>query len=395
MRISGAGCCLIDYLYREVAVTGPAFSRYRTKVPGDGGIIPGGLVFAGDLERFSGEEFSKIARELTGDRLPDTVNLGGPAIVALVNAAQILEGSGVETSFYGSIGDDPAGEDIRRFVGDTPVRACFRVVKGLPTASTMVLADPQANGGKGERSFINTIGAAAGFSGEDLPEEFYTSDIAVLGGTALVPSLHDGLGPVLERAAEEGARTIVGTVYDFRSQKLHPESRWPLGGEEAYRRMDLLVSDAEEALRLTGEATLTAAAGRFIEWGVGALVITHGAKEFLLWSGGRFYAEAALRGYPVSALVDERLAADPGLKGDTTGCGDNFLGGLIASTAMQMNGGGGRAPDLVEAASWAAASGGFACFYRGGTYHQSKPGEKRELLLPIVEAYRRQTGTRG
>jgi hypothetical protein len=60
---------------------------------------------------------------------------------------------------------------------------------------------------------------------------------------------------------------------------------------------------------------------------------------------------------------------------------------------MQMFGTAGKsAPDLKEAAAWAAASGGFACFYRGGTYHETAAGEKRAKLEPLVEAYRRQIG---
>jgi sugar/nucleoside kinase (ribokinase family) len=393
MRISAAGCCLIDYLYREVPYTGDAFKSCLSRNPGDGGIIEGGLVFAEDLERFSGKSFSAVCRELVGDVLPDTVNLGGPAIVAAVNAAQILEGSGVECTFYGAIGDDGVGEDIISFVGKTPVVPEFRIVEGISSSSTMVLADPEAHGGKGERSFINTIGAAGFFAGEHLPDSFFASDIVLIGGTGLVPALHDDLGTVLPRAKAGGAVTIVGTVYDFRNQKLRPDERWPLGGEEAYANMDLLVTDAEEALRLTGASTLKGAAEQFMTWKTGAFIITHGSKNYLLWSSGDFYAPVALSEFPVSARVDELLAADPSLKGDTTGCGDNFLGGLTASTAMQMIGTAGKsAPDLKEAAAWAAASGGFACFYRGGTYHETGEGEKRARLEPLVEAYRRQIG---
>ncbi len=393
MRISAAGCCLIDYLYREVSYTGDAFRSYLSRKPGDGGLIEGGLVFAEDLEHFSGKSFSAVSRELVGDVLPDTVNLGGPAIVGAVNAAQILEGSGVECTFYGAIGDDRVGEDIVSFVGNTPVKADFRIVEGISSSSTMVLADPDAHGGKGERSFINTIGAAACFAGEHLPERFFSSDIVLIGGTGLVPALHDDLGTVLPRAKAGGALTIVGTVYDFRNQKLRPHERWPLGGAEAYASMDLLVTDAEEALRLTGASTLRGAAEQFMAWKTGAFIITHGSKNFLLWSSGDFFAPQALLELPVSARVDELLSADPSLKGDTTGCGDNFLGGLTASTAMQMSGSAGnRAPDLKEAAAWAAASGGFACFYRGGTYHERRAGEKRARLEPLVEAYRRQIG---
>jgi hypothetical protein len=46
--------------------------------------------------------------------------------------------------------------------------------------------------------------------------------------------------------------------------------------------------------------------------------------------------------------------------------------------------------DMTEACVWANASGGFACFTIGGTYYEQRPGEKRERLLPYVQAYREQ-----
>ncbi len=77
MTIAGAGCCLIDYLYSNVSYQTEAILKYRSKKAGDGGIIPGGLVFAEDLEQFAGEPFSKISAALLEGREPDTFNFGG------------------------------------------------------------------------------------------------------------------------------------------------------------------------------------------------------------------------------------------------------------------------------------------------------------------------------
>jgi sugar/nucleoside kinase (ribokinase family) len=391
MRIAGAGCCLMDYLYGKVSYENEAFASYRSKQPGDGGIIPGGLVFAEDLEAFADSSFPEITDRLLGERKADTKNLGGPAIVAMVGAAQILEESDGELEFYGALGDDAAGREIASFVEASPVKAHFKTVAGKPSASTVVLADPDAKGGKGERSFINTIGAAGSFSAQDLPDRFYSSDIVLLGGTALVPSLHDSLDEILERSRAAGAATIVGTVYDFRNQKAAPHAPWPLGGTEAKGHIDLLVTDAEEALRLTGCNDLETAAKALMDQGVGSLIITHGAEDFFVWSSGSFCAPLGPVWRPVSRLIDEQLEKEPSLKGDTTGCGDNFLGGVTASLALQLLAGRTRGSlDLDEAVAWGSAAGGFACFYHGGTYHQKTKGEKYRKLLPVVEAYRRQ-----
>jgi len=75
--------------------------------------------------------------------------------------------------------------------------------------------------------------------------------------------------------------------------------------------------------------------------------------------------------------------------GDTTGCGDNFAGGVIASVVHQLIGGS-EHPDLREACSWGIVSGGFTCFYMGGTYFEEKPGEKMARIRPYYDTYLKQ-----
>jgi len=40
-------------------------------------------------------------------------------------------------------------------------------------------------------------------------------------------------------------------------------------------------------------------------------------------------------------------------------------------------------PDIIEASLWGVASGGFACFYVGGTWFEKNKGEKLREILPI------------
>jgi len=79
-------------------------------------------------------------------------------------------------------------------------------------------------------------------------------------------------------------------------------------------------------------------------------------------------------------------------KGDTTGCGDNFCGGVIYSVASQLRQNKKAYPDLREAIVWGVASGGFACSYKGGCYFEKQAGEKKHALEEIVRSYRLQTG---
>jgi hypothetical protein len=48
--------------------------------------------------------------------------------------------------------------------------------------------------------------------------------------------------------------------------------------------------------------------------------------------------------------------------------------------------------DLTEACIWGIVSGGYTCFYMGGTYLEKTPGEKAGLITPYYEQYKRQIG---
>jgi sugar/nucleoside kinase (ribokinase family) len=115
-------------------------------------------------------------------------------------------------------------------------------------------------------------------------------------------------------------------------------------------------------------------------------VITNGAEDILAYSDGSSFIKMPLSTFPVSAKVVE----SPDKKGDTTGCGDNFTGGLVASVAEQLQRDRQAQPDLREALSWAVASGGFGCFYVGGTWMETRPGEKREKVYVLQKAYLQQ-----
>ena len=298
----------------------------------------------------------------------------------------------MEVHFHGAVGDDSQGTKIRSFLQRTPLDHDLKTFTGQYSPSTVVLSDPSQHGGKGERTFINTLGAAAVYGLEDVPDSLYEDSIVLCGGTALVPRLHDQLGTILRKAKARGCITVVGTVYDFRSEKAHPGALWPLGDADAYESIDVLITDAEEALHLTGTSTITEAAQTFITFGVGPFFITHGAHEILVWSRGDLFCAFPLTSLPVSRYVDELLEQDPSRRKDTTGCGDNFAGGVLASLCLQLMDNPEPPVDIREACAWGAASGGFTCMYHGGTFYETKSGEKRAALAPIVAAYRQQIG---
>lgn len=393
--ISGAGCSLLDYLFTGIDFSSPVFQRYRSRTPGDGGLEPGTLVFASALEEFAGVSYHTVLEELSGGRPAASSNLGGPSVVALVRAAQLLHPDGHGAEYHGVRGDDEAGQTIAKILAQTPLNASGYAVEPGVTPFTHALSDPSWSNGAGERSFVNATGVAAQYRAADLPTDFYHHPIVALGGTALVPAFHAELDIPLRAAHRAGALTFVNTVYDFFNESRNPDRPWPIGDSaESYRHTDILVVDAEEARRLSGAADPERAAHTFVRAGVSAVVITAGTDPVLaVTQGGRFRPMPPTH-FPVSARVGAELAAGAGAHGDTTGCGDNFAGGLLYALALQMIAGE-PTLDLRHALEWAVCSGGVACFSLGGTYLEQAPGELRTTLREYVRDYNRQLGGAG
>ena len=386
--ISGVGCCLVDRLYNNISFNSSEFSEYLSKEKGDGGLTPGHLVLQEEFEKFSCKDFMSILPELIGNRPPEKINIGGPCIVALIHAAQITSGQNIDFRFYGCGGKDDDGDFLMASLVKTPVDISHYHLTDTITPSTIVLSDPTYDCGNGERIFINSIGAAWELKPENLDNDFFASDIVVFGGTALVPAIHDDLEELLQKAKSNSCFTIVNTVFDFRNEKTNPLKKWPLGKTDgSYRNIDLLITDHDEAIRLSGKSTLDEACTFFKEQDTGAVVITNGAKNITLYSLGQKFEKLPITTMPISEAVSIELRK--GKVGDTTGCGDNFAGGVIASAATQLQAGE-KVLDLKEACRWGIVSGGFACFYVGGTWFEKHPGEKRELIQPYYEYYKKQ-----
>jgi mannitol-1-phosphate 5-dehydrogenase len=388
VKISGAGCCLVDQIHPGIDFTSPEISRFRSITQGDGGLHPGRLVFTEQFEAFASSKLKDVLEDISKGGPAPVLNVGGPSVVSLIHAAQLLQGIPAEVSFHGVRGEDDAGQFMQSRLEKTPLKLNqFKVSKGA-TPSTIVLSDPGFNNKQGERIFINDIGAAWNFLPGDLNEDFFDSDIVVFGGTALVPGLHHGLTGLLERAKSKGCFTVVNTVYDFFSELEKPGKKWELGqGKKSYRYLDLLIMDGEEAINLSGTADLKEASSFFMEQGVSSFIITNGTNPTLCYSDGRLFAPVSNGSFPVSSQLIKELKSFQG--GDTTGCGDNFVGGVLASMAWQLHKNK-EVLDLEESLSWGTVSGGYCCYHMGGTYFENQPGEKLAHLHPYYENYKKQ-----
>jgi sugar/nucleoside kinase (ribokinase family) len=399
ITIHGTGCCLIDFLYPKTDFSAPAFTARLSRKDGDGGLAIGKLVFAENFEGFANAPYDSVLKEIVGG-VPSH-NLGGPAVVSLVHAAQILGGR-ARVSFYGSRGDDKTGDLVEEalvcagFVPlgkEGPAVYSLKRYEGL-TPRTDVLSDPNYDNGHGERTFINLIGDARQLSCDDLGDDFFDATVVTFGGTAIVPLIHDNLTEMLGKAKKRDAVTVVNLVYDYRSEQAAPGKKWKVGAkDDAYAFIDLLIADKDEALKTSGCSSADEAAGWFLDRGCGAAVITAGRRPVNLAAGKGIFSPLSPGGtLPVSKGIDRELAAHPERRGDTTGCGDNFTGGIIAGLAEQMTQGSIGKLDLREICIPGIVAGGYACFTLGGVFYEKQPGEKRELLAPFIEEYRKELG---
>jgi sugar/nucleoside kinase (ribokinase family) len=396
ISINGTGCCLVDCLYPNTDFSTGAFRAALSRKDSDGGLGIGKLVFAKNFETFAKKPYDIVLKEIAGGK--PSYNLGGPSIVALVHVAQVLRNR-ARVGFFGVKGSDDAGDFVeaalaragfRDFRTNENATYCLKRIKGL-TPRTDVLSDPRYDNGHGERTFISLIGVAGLYKTDLLDDKFFNADIIAFGGTALTPQIHDNLTELLKKAKWQKALTLVNLVFDYRSEQAAPGKKWKLGkNDDAYSYIDLLIADKDEAIKTSGCLSIDDALSWFLKKGCGATIITDGSRAIHFATNKDPFIIFKPQILPVNKVIDRELATNPERRGDTTGCGDNFTGGVIAGIAEQLEECGPENLNLQEACVSGIAAGGFACFTIGGVFYETRPGEKVELLKPFIETYRKE-----
>lgn len=404
-RIHGAGCGLADYIHRDIDFDAPAARRLHSRRPGDGGLEMGKIAFQDDLLRFAGDSWESIQTALTGpDAPPPTFNAGGPAVSALALASQLLRPSRVPVTYYGVSGDDGPAASMRRLLSQTPLDiSCFRRRPGQ-TLSTHVFSDPRARNGNGDRFFIHLDAGGVEFDPALIGESFFQAAVNLYAGTALVPGLHRALPSLLQKGRRRGALNIVGAVYDYASEKAAPGRPWTMGEGEAFPYIDLLVADAEEISGLAGArpsaggADLEAAVETLIRRGLTSIIVTRNAEPVYYRSIGGVFGEC--RGYaPVHPELAEMCRDRSRHPGDTTGAGDNFLGGVLCDLMHQLlsddffpKGETHVERELLQIAplrlrraiEFGIVAGGLACLQYGSIKPETGPGERLARIRSLL-----------
>jgi sugar/nucleoside kinase (ribokinase family) len=202
----------------------------------------------------------------------------------------------------------------------------------------------------------------------------------------------------LRRAKSAGAFTVVNTVYDFMAESEDPEGRWTLGSDESYRFVDLIITDLEEARRLTGREGAPEAVRWFLEQGVRAAIVTSGAEPvwFAATAGDGIDSREAEPGEPRSLPVFSEfrtLNSEACASGDTTGCGDNFCGGVVAEIARSIDASGAKEArySLETAVRGGIAAGALCLTYVGGTMLEKDKGQKQAMVADVRDQYEQRT----
>jgi sugar/nucleoside kinase (ribokinase family) len=240
-----------------------------------------------------------------GSDTPSVVTTAGGGSAA--NVAVWLAAQGVPTSYVGRVGDDALGRESVAGLTDRGVTAWVSTEPDLTTGTCIVLVEPG-----GERSMLPDAGANATLTAADLPQRAFRpgGHLHLSGYTLLNPGSRDaGLAALSMAAAADMTVSI------------DPSSAAPLAELGAARFLsmtrgvDLLLANRDEAAVLAGTSD------------------PHLAAQQL----GDTYREVVVKLGPDGAMWQQGFigASAPAERGvdvvDTTGAGDAFAAGFLAS----------------------------------------------------------------
>ena len=263
-----------------------------------------------------------LAVVVVGDVLTDVVALmSGPLAVGSdtpsqvrtvgggsgANVAAWLAAQGVPTTYVGRIGDDALGRECVDQLRRQGVATAVTVDPDLSTGTCVVLVEAG-----GERSMLPDVGANTSLAAADLPSRAFRpgAHLHLSGYTLLHGGSHEAGSAAFSSAATARMTTSVDPSSAALLRQLGPDTflDWTRG-------VDVLLANREEAALLGGSADPQTAAARLAD-SYGEVVVKLG-RDGALWQRGFITA---------SAPADQTIRVV-----DTTGAGDAFAAGFLAS----------------------------------------------------------------
>ncbi|MDQ0727000.1 carbohydrate kinase family protein [Microbacterium sp. W4I20] len=267
--------------------------------------------------------------------------LGSSAGICAAGLARL----GVDTALVARVGADVFGDRTRELLADAGVDTAAVRVVDEPTGISVILSAPH------DRSILTLTGALSGVTAAEVLAAAEGRSHVHFASYFLVPALAAALPEVLTELRARGVTTSLDTNWD-------PAERWD-GISECLPLLDLLLPNAAEAIALAAAAGTRAEdaedAARALAASGPIVVVKDGA------AGGL-------------AIVGERALRAPGLVLDvidTTGAGDSFDAGFLASWTEHG--------DVQAALRWAAVAGSLSTRGAGGTGGQATRAEVESL----------------
>jgi sugar/nucleoside kinase (ribokinase family) len=221
------------------------------------------------------------------------------------NVAAWLTRTDARSTIVSHVGDDPAGAAIVAEFDALGVSHGDLVIPGETSGVVVVLVDSS-----GERTMFPDKGANSRLVVEDLPD-LNSFQAVYISGYALLNSLaRDGVLAMIEKIKEDGLPIYfdpasVGAMKDVADKELHT---W-------FSKMDVLLLNEEESIYLTGSVDIERALDYLLDF-----------SQVVVIKRGSAGAIAKARGFDSISLPAVAATVV-----DTTGAGDSFAAGFIAS----------------------------------------------------------------
>jgi sugar/nucleoside kinase (ribokinase family) len=221
------------------------------------------------------------------------------------NVAAWLTRTDARSTIVSHVGDDPAGAAIVAEFDALGVNHGNLVIPGETSGVVVVLVDSS-----GERTMFPDKGANSRLTVTDLPDLGAFQAVYVSGYALLNPLARDGVLAMIEKIKADGLPIYfdpasVGSMKDVTDKELHT---W-------FSMMDILLLNEEESIYLTGSVDIERALDYLLDF-----------SQVVVIKRGSAGAIAKARGFDSITLPAVATTVI-----DTTGAGDSFAAGFIAS----------------------------------------------------------------
>jgi len=262
-----------------------------------------------------------------------TMHNGGNAMTAAINLRKL----GVESSMVGMVGADMFGTFLEGKLQENGVdtKGLKKNFKSQTSASVLMIDR------SGERSFFHTRGANAEFSEKDIDYTVIEGcDAVFVTGTFLMDNF-DGEETMkfLQKCKEMGKTTFLDVCWDS-------TGKWGELLDMSMPYIDYLMPSIDEAICIAGKDSPEEIADVFAAKGAKNVIIKLGSKGSYLRKEGETSGQIFPPYYVENPV-------------DTTGAGDSFCSGFLASFA--------RDKSLEDCMTFANATGAHCVTAKGAT----------------------------